>query len=313
MIRSEFPAVSVVTAVRDGRRYLLESLNSILEQQDVEFEAIVVDDGSTDGTSELLSEIVRRDGRVRVIRQEAAGLTRALIEGCQQARGEFIARHDADDLSLPSRLSTQLRMLRACPDRAMVGCWGYGIGPRGETLFEMRRPSDPRIASDALTRQVEGPTGHGSVMFRADAYRRVGGYRTAFRYAQDWDLWLRLIEVGDMAYAQAYLYAYRVDAGSISAERRGEQRELAALAGLCHDARVRGESDAHWVSQAALIGCADTRPTRRRTSASSYFVGKCLLDRRDRRAMHYLGRTVKANPLHLKAWLALGIAAVRAR
>lgn len=91
------PTVSVVMSVFNGARYLSASIASILSQEDVDFELIIVDDGSTDATPGLLAEFAARDARVRVIRQDNSGITQALIRGCAAARGTFIARQDADD------------------------------------------------------------------------------------------------------------------------------------------------------------------------------------------------------------------------
>jgi glycosyltransferase involved in cell wall biosynthesis len=98
------PRISVVTSVYNGERYLRESLESVLSQEGVDLELIVVDDGSEDSTPEILADSATRDPRLRVLTQENRGLTVALIRGCAEARGEFIARHDLDDLSLPGRL-----------------------------------------------------------------------------------------------------------------------------------------------------------------------------------------------------------------
>jgi len=151
---------------------------------------------------------------------------------------------------------------------------------------------------------------HGSVMFRADAYQRVGGYRAAFRYAQDWDLWLRLAEVGSITYVPEYLYAFRVSEQSISSARRGQQLRLAEQARRCRDARLRGESEAPHLEAAEAISGEQHPGNHRSRAASSYFIGKCLLDRRDLRAVGYLGRSVRQNPWQWRGWVALGAAQI---
>src|SRR5882672_1702517 len=101
------PLVSVVTSTYNGASYLENSLQSVLDQTGVQFELIVVDDGSTDGSAEILARLAGKDSRLRLLRQKNQGLTRALIRGCAEARGTYIARHDSDDLSLPGRLEKQ--------------------------------------------------------------------------------------------------------------------------------------------------------------------------------------------------------------
>jgi len=304
---SAAPTVSVVTSVYNGDRYLQASLESVLGQEGVSLECIAVDDGSTDASGEILSRMSALDSRLRVISQDNQGLTAALIRGCGEARGELIARHDSDDLSLPGRLSAQLLRLREDPSLSLVSCWSYGIGPDGELLFEERRAESPDEATRQALQAAKGPPGHGSAMFRADTYRSAGGYRREFGVAQDWDLWLRLLERGRCAFVPAFLYAYRVGTESISARRRDQQAAHYALARRCNDLRARGLSDREALAEGAGY---DTLPSARsRTDgAAEYFIGKCLLDRRDRRAISYLERTVKRNPFHVRARLARFIA-----
>src|SRR4029077_2278949 len=108
-------AISVVMGVYNGASTLAPTLDSILAQTERDFECIVVDDGSTDGTPEILARYGSRDGRIRLIHQQNAGLTRALTAGCAAARGVYIARHDAGDLSDPRRFELQKQALDADP------------------------------------------------------------------------------------------------------------------------------------------------------------------------------------------------------
>ena len=120
---SDSPAVSVVMSVYNGAPLLRETMDSILAQEDVDVELVVVNDGSTDGSGAILDDYARRDRRVRVIHQENRGLTRALIAGCAAARAPLIARHDAGDLSHPRRLIKQKSAFSAAPDLAFVSSW----------------------------------------------------------------------------------------------------------------------------------------------------------------------------------------------
>jgi glycosyltransferase involved in cell wall biosynthesis len=307
------PAVSVVTAVYNGERYLLTSLESVLCQESVDFECVVVNDGSTDASGRMLDELARRDARLRVLHQPNRGLTESLIRGCAAARGRYVARHDADDLSLPGRLARQWRLLENHSGVSMAASWGVAIGPGDETLFEIRRPDDPERATAGLLGEDAGPVGHGSVMFRAEQYRRVGGYRAAFRVAQDWDLWLRLVEHGRIAYVPEVLYAYRVDEVSISARRRDLQLRLQAVASRCRKARLRGEPEYPLLEEAARLAAEAGPRTRSSANANSYFIGKCLLDRRDRRAFPYLLRSLRQCPWHWRTWAAIVLASLRCR
>src|SRR5688572_25519384 len=151
------PEVSVVVSVYNGERHVRCSLESVLAQADVDLELIVIDDGSTDRTGAIIEDLAASDARVRHVRQQNCGLTQSLVLGCSMARGEFIARHDADDLSLPSRLAKQIALLRAFPKVSFVSCWTSALGPAGEVLFETRRPADPQAAAALLRTQLQGP------------------------------------------------------------------------------------------------------------------------------------------------------------
>lgn len=302
------PTISVVTSVYNGVEHLRQSVDSVLGQTDIDFEFLIVDDGSTDGSGAILAEYAARDARMRVIQQENQGLTKALIRGCAEARGEYIARHDGDDLSLRNRFATQVAWLQAHSEASFVSCWSYGIGPAGEVLFEVKRSLEAGDLTTGLVERDEGPPGHGSVMFRAEAYRQVGGYRQQFRYAQDWDLWLRLAEVGQFACVPQFGYAYRVSESSISAFRRRQQLRLAEIAHACRGARQRGESEMPLLAEAARVSALPSPPPRETAGAASYFIGKCLLDRRDRRALPYLLRSLRTRPCSFRRWLALGAA-----
>ena len=114
--------ISVVMSVCNGSDLLAKAVNSILSQEGVSLELIVVNDGSIDGScATILDEYARRDPRVRVIHQENTGLTRALIRGCAAARGQFIARQDSDDISLPGRLAS------GCASEGSSGCSPHGM------------------------------------------------------------------------------------------------------------------------------------------------------------------------------------------
>lgn len=303
------PTVSVVMSVFNGARYLSASIASILSQEDVDFELIIVDDGSTDATPGLLAEFAARDARVRVIRQDNSGITQALIRGCAAARGTFIARQDADDMSLPGRLKAQVQMLAGDDSLVFVSCWAEVIGPNGEVLLTHKRPDAPEAATRMLLDRIGGPPGHGSVMFRRDAYRRVGGYVPELCYAQDSDLWLRFGLIGRLQYVQEVLYQYRLAPDSISGSRHSLKMPFAQVVDELHTARLVGRSEAPILAKARQLpkhaDTQDTTKSRGSEDATLYFIGKCLADRRDGRSLSYLLACVRTNPLNLRAWLVL--------
>ena len=240
------PSVSVVTGVYNGGDLLPKAVDSILSQQGVSFEFVIVNDGSTDGTAAILDDYARRDGRVRVIHQENTGLTRALIWGCVTARGQYIARQDADDVSLPGRLARQAAFLDAHPEAVMTACGSRRSGPDGEVLHEVVQHGEE--LHEGLGRltlaEVTGPSHHGAVMFRRSAYEAAGGYRAAFRVAQDLDLWLRLAEAGKCLAIPEIYYEGSWRLGAISHLRREEQLRTTEVLLECARARRTIGSDA---------------------------------------------------------------------
>ncbi|HKS25560.1 MAG TPA: glycosyltransferase family 2 protein, partial [Thermoanaerobaculia bacterium] len=241
--------VSVVMAVYNAGGGLAATVESVLTQRGVDFELIVVDDGSTDSSGALLDAIAARDPRVRVIHQENRGLTRALIAGCAAAQSAYIARQDAGDLSLPDRLQKQHAVISANPELAFVSCWTEVAGPDGEHLMVAKgrgRARTPVSILDPSERWgvIDGPTSHPSVMFSRDAYERAGGYRAEFYVGQDWDLWYRLAAVGKFQMIEEVLYVSRVGPNDLSSGAKPEQEQIALLSRAALDARLRGESDA---------------------------------------------------------------------
>jgi glycosyltransferase involved in cell wall biosynthesis len=300
------PEVSVVMSVYNNADDLDLSVNSILSQEGVDFEFIVIDDGSSDGSSAMLDAFAARDARMRVIHQENMGLTRALIRGCNEARGQFIARHDADDISLPGRLMIQAQMLHEHANLAFVSSWADWIGPVGEMLFEEKTGGDHESLTRLLLYEKQGPAAHGSVMFRKSAYTVCGGYRKAFYYAQDVDLWLRMGHVGQLGYVQKSLYRYKVSLESISGSSGDLQSKFSRLAHECHEARLKGADETELLGKAEKL-CMDRsgKSCVNSTQAMAYFIGRCLLSNADKRAASYFWLVIRKRPWHLLAWLSL--------
>jgi glycosyltransferase involved in cell wall biosynthesis len=307
--------ISVVMGVYNAGPELRDTIDSILAQTECDFELIVVDDGSTRGDAAMLDECAARDPRVRVLRREHnLGLTRSLIEGCAVARGTYIARHDAGDLSLPTRFEEQARLLDA--GATFVSCATEYVGPALEPLWTAT-PSGATASAPAFVLQpdrdpplLDGPTHHGSVMFRRDAYERCGGYRAAFYYGQDFDLWFRLAVIGTFHAIPRVLYRARITPESISSGAREEQEQLAALSSAAMRARHHGQSESELLASAAAIGRsrAEADPAR-----GLYFIGEALRRNGDPRARHYLRRAIAAKPLSVRAWLRLLQSAMLAR
>lgn len=296
--------VSVVMSVYNGAPDLPRSVDSILSQEGVNLELIVVNDGSTDDSVEILQEYSSRDQRVRFINQENQGLTRALIAGCTAARGKYIARQDAGDVSLSGRLIKQLDCIRETSDTTFVSCGTRYVGPKGEHLYDVHQDT-AKATTNLLTlnpKEVIGPSHHGSTLFSRSLYERVGGYRPAFYFAQDLDLWIRLAEQGRHVVIPEVLYEASVTVESISGRHRKQQIELTRMILKAAGLRRNGISEQQILKQAERIRPKDRHINGRLVRARAfYFIGSCLRRHNNPRASYYFRQALKSNPFHLKS------------
>jgi len=192
--------------VYNGAEFLRDAVESILDQTLGDFEFIIINDGSTDDSMSILREF--SDARLRIYEnQENEGLTCCLIKGCNEARGEYIARMDADDISCPQRLEKQVDFLDANPDYGAVGCGCYFIDSEQNTFGEILYALEHEEILGLM--ETKNPMVHGSTMFRSKTYHDIGGYREFFQHTQDYDLWLRFCEKTRMANLPDFLYKHR--------------------------------------------------------------------------------------------------------
>lgn len=232
------PAVSVVMPVYNGSRYLTEALESIRRQSFADFEIVVIDDGSTDDSPRILAEFAKSDRRCRVITQENRGLVAALNRGIEAAQGSLIARMDADDVAESRRFALQVEYLGANLDVAALGSSITIIDDEGRDVG--LRSYQCGRANVALAIQDHCALAHPSVMMRRSAVIAAGGYREAFRHAEDYDLWLRLAERHALDNIPVPLLRYRQHGASISHLHRRSQVLATFMARLCSRARRHG-------------------------------------------------------------------------
>lgn len=198
--------VSVLMSVYNGQKYLREAIDSILVQTFTNFEFLIIDDCSTDDTPQIINSY--RDRRIRYIRNESnLGLAAALNRGLDSARGEYIARMDADDVSLPDRLARQVDFMDNHPETGVCGSWVKTTGELRGRIW--RYPVDPDSIVCGLL--FEPPLAHPSVMMRRQLFRQNGlYYDPLFKRAQDYDLWVRASEVLSFANIDEVLLFYRI-------------------------------------------------------------------------------------------------------
>lgn len=207
---SELPLISVLIPVYNCAPFVSQALDSILGQTYTEFEIIAVDDGSDDGSSQILDTYAARDPRLHVIRNpNNLGIVRALNRGLSTCRGTYVARMDADDIACKERFEKQISEMESQPDIIALGGAVSYIDAAGNNLGLIRRCSTGR----SLLHQ--NPLLHPTVMIRRSALQEHQlQYEESYRYAEDYFLWLRLSRVGRLASLDDVLLFYRLTSGA---------------------------------------------------------------------------------------------------
>jgi glycosyltransferase involved in cell wall biosynthesis len=236
------PKVSAITTAYNSGRYVNRAIDSLLTQTLTDIEVVTVDDGSTDGTGEVLDDYARRDPRVRVIHQaNSGGAARPGNRALREARGEYVAILDHDDIALPDRLEKQAAFLDANPNIGVVGGSMIAIDEHDRKQKQYAFPTDPAQVRWWLFR---GPTlNHSSTMMRRELMNRVGGYRPSFRVCPDVDLFLRLSDHTELATLPDVVVYYRVHSRNITATRHRQQVLMNHLAIELAHSRMRGRQD----------------------------------------------------------------------
>ena len=215
-LTEEKPQISVVMAVYNCDQYLDEAVDSILNQTFEDFEFIIIDDGSTDGSRDTLRRLTERDSRIVAIQQDNVGLTKSLNRGLALAKGEYIARMDGDDIATPERLEKQLQAFVENPDLVLLGA---GVELISEDGLALGRRNQPREEIEIRRRLLLGDGGaltHPVVMFRRDTANAIGGYDERFTTTQDLDLFIRLAEQGRVFNLPEILLKWRQHGGSVN-------------------------------------------------------------------------------------------------
>lgn len=222
----------------NAEQYLADVMKSLLEQTFPDFELIVVDDGSTDRSSEILEEYARRDSRVYVLTQENQGLGRALNNGLERASGKYIVRADADDFSYPRRLECQVVFMEARPGVVASGTGVMLVDPLGIPISQLSVFSDHDAIETELLQGNGSAICHPSVILRRDALLQIGGYDPTWRVTEDLDLFLRLARVGQLANLPDILLDWRQHLGSTNHSKRERQlNEVREILKAAHEIR----------------------------------------------------------------------------
>jgi len=238
------PSISVAMSVYNGERFLAAAIESVVQQTFDDFEFLVLDDGSRDGTRQIIETYAHSDRRIRGIFRENRGLVASLNQLLHEARAPLVARMDADDLCQPERFTRQHAFLEAHPGVGVVGTWTEDIDEAGAP-YTVIAPDHP-LDHDQFLAAIEDRQPllcHPAVMFRRDIVLAAGGYRAAFRHCEDLDLWLRLAAQTKIANIPERLLRYRHYTDQVSSRHATVQQIGAAVARFAYAERKAGRPD----------------------------------------------------------------------
>ena len=236
------PRLSVIMPMYNAARFVGMAVESILAQSMGDFIFYIVDDGSTDGSGDIVAAMAAHDRRIHLIRQDNRGIVASLNHMLALVDTPFVARMDADDIALPARFEKQLARMEAEPSLAALGTQFIEIGPGGEIIdADFRQPIGTELIRETLTHRQ--PIANPTAMFRTQALHDAGLYRQAFRDCEDYDLFLRLSEIADIDNLPDILLHYRRSPGQMSVLNNASQTRQAGYARLAHEERRAGRRD----------------------------------------------------------------------
>ncbi len=266
------PKVSVLLPVFNAADYVSASIRSVLNQSFRDLELIVIDDGSTDSSAEVIRRAIGNDPRVRFLSRGNIGFARTLNQMLEITSGELIARLDADDEALPNRIATQVEFMDSHPDCVVVGGGAIHIDAEGDPLsLELY----PEQHNEIEQRMLSGSGGiiHPSVMIRAETMRRCGGYSLDCPVVEDQDLWLRMALRGRLANLPFPLIRYRVHPENMSfTSAAAAGNRLAEVLTRAHrDRGIEPPSIGDWVGVPLVDDWGRRRQWAWSAIASGYF------------------------------------------
>jgi glycosyltransferase involved in cell wall biosynthesis len=299
------PVVSVVLPVYNAELYITDAVQSILDQTFRDFEFIIINDGSTDRSSEILQNLARKYPRIKLISRPNTGYVAALNEALAVAQGEFIARMDADDISLPTRFEKQVAFLRANPGVVLLGtnvaqmdAAGLVIGPMADVAF------GHEAINHALLRRG-WPIVHPAVMMRTEAVRKAGGYIVEYCPNEDHDLFLKLGEVGQLANLPEILVHYRKHDASQSTQKMEQTITLISRI-IIEACRRRG------IPVPSEAAQPDRKPPAKKVDVQRNWAWNAMKHHNMPAARKYALATLCRRPLSMDSWR-LTFCAVRGR
>lgn len=300
------PKVSVVMSVYNGEKYLREAVESILNQTLTDFEFIIINDGSTDNSTNIVQSY--SDKRIVFLQQENKGLAKSLNRGIIKGRGEYVARMDADDISHPERLERQIEFLENNPKHVLVGTNAIVIDENGCELFKSDLPSKDDELREAIRidnpeRFYGSPFFHSSVMFRKKIAIEEGIYEEkVFHYIEDILLWIKLSKRGYLANLSEYLLTYRLVPEGIGCVDFRDKRKVRKILSVWIRTGQLSVMD-----QLFLSDLSKRTTKAKRLSVYNFKVGQARMCAKGNNssAFKYFLRSLLYYPFYCKGWLYL--------
>jgi len=287
------PTVSVLLPVYNAERYVESAVRSILTQTFRDFELIIINDGSTDGSKAILEKLAAEDSRIVLISRPNTGYVVALNEAISRSRGLLLARMDSDDISLPTRFEKQVQHLSQNPRCVLVGTDVITMDSDGALIGRMPDIDFSHNAIDRALLRRGWPIVHPAVMMRADAVKKIGAYNTHFCPNEDHDLFLRLAEVGELANLPEVLFQYRKHSASVSATSNQRMTEMVTRI-IVTACRRRGIPVPAEVNQLA-------KPIEAHEQEVSW-AWQAMKNKHIQTARKYAFSTLRRRPLSIEAW-----------
>lgn len=293
------PRVSVVMPVFNCEQYVEAAIASIFDQTWREFEFIIIDDGSTDRSLDIIRANI--DSRVRLISRENRGLAHTLNEGISISRGDYIARMDSDDISLPARLSRQVSFLENNPHIGLVGTWAVAMTEDGHDLCVIEKPVDNEIIKHKLL--LSSPFIHGSIIFRRSLFDIAGPYPEELgNFFEDWVLFRKMANYTGMSNLQVPLYKYRLRPTSNIMRTTGHQKHLTGMVNRFIQVGYLSAADRQF-----LLSLHGYNTSSHRLANYYLEAGLMLLEHghNHTRSRYMLLKSLALRPVRLKAWINL--------
>jgi len=225
--------ISIIVSIYNSDKTLSTMIDSVLNQTYKEFELILINDGSTDNSLDIIKEFAKKDIRIVIIDKKNSGLTKSLNIGLKKANGKYIARIDADDIWYPTKLEKQVEFLEQNQDYTLIGTAYNEIDDNGKIIYKKQRI--PLLITDEEIREnivKFNPFFHSSVMFRKKVLETIGFYNEEFKYTQDYEYWVRIMSKYKVTNIDEVLASRRYSDDMISIKKEKEQRMYAIKAKL---------------------------------------------------------------------------------